>query len=1048
MQYLMVVCAVLLCYVSGVSTANAQFTVTGTVVSADDNSSLPGVTVVEVGTQRGTVTESDGQFTLTVSNQNASLRFSFIGYRPLVYNLEGESNITVTLQPGVELLDEVVVTAHGLERDRKAVGYSITQITADRLVHGTEANLANLLQGQVSGVTVAPVGGGVGSSTRVTIRGTSSLTDDNQPLYVVDGIPIDNSNIGSAGMWGGFDGGDGIQSLNPEDIESMTVLKGASAAALYGERARDGVILITTKQGSPGQLNVNFSSNTTFDMARVDQFDFQTEYGQGTAGRRPQTQNEARETNISSWGERFDGQQTVQFDGIQRPYNDLGSAMKDFYRTGVDTRNSISVASGMDNATYYFSASHLNNQSIIENSDMNRTSLTARATAGIGKLTADVKANYIDEGTKNRQRVSDIPSNANSMINRMPRNIPLSALRDGVYCTEIGPGCEADDGRERWLTGSPFFTNPYWVINETRNWDQRDRLIGHVKLDFQIRNWLLLTGRTGLDWYTLRRQDVIAWGTAYNLGGSLTDREYRIRESNSDLFLTGVYNLSPSLSVDGMVGSGLRMNQNEEMGAQGNPFIVPGLYSISNMGSHQGHYGFNEKEIRSLYGALNLGYNDYLFLNFTARNDWSSTLPADANSFFYPSVGVSFVFSEALESAMPDWLSFGQLRASWAEVGSDTNPYQLNLTYTPVGTHGGRPLWRIGRSDVPLADLKPTITTEIELGFDIRLLDDRVGLDFAWYERETINQILATNISHTTGYTARVINAGQLDNTGIEFQLTAMPVSSPTFFWRSTLNYGKNTSKVVALVGDQERLTLDESRRQTAWITADVGQEFGTILGYTYLRDSNGNIVHDASGLPMRNSELQILGRGTPDWTAGWLNTISWRNFSLNMMIDVEWGGQIFSGSNAAAYSAGLHKNTLNGRAQCDGNRGDDGRWASDCFVGPGVSENGGTNSVGTTPQAYYGHISTQIAEEFVYDKNVVTMRQIQIGYRLPLDLLSGLGVRSASVSVVGRNLFFLYNPIPNVDPQAGINRGNAQGLEFEGVPHTRSIGFNIDLQF
>lgn len=472
------------------------------------------------------------------------------------------------------------------------------------------------------------------------------------------------------------------------------------------------------------------------------------------------------------------------------------------------------------------------------------------------------------------------------------------------------------------------------MFNEITNWDDRDRLIGHAKVDFELADWLLLTGRTGLDWYTLRRQVVTGWGTAHNESGLLTENEWRIREANTDVFLSAIYDLTPSITLDGVFGGALRNSMSEQVGVSGSDFTVPRLNTITNMESTTPIYNFSEKEIRSVYGTMDIGYNDYLFLNFTARNDWSSTLPAENNSFFYPSISTSFLFSEAL--VLPEWLSHGQLRASWAEVGSDTDPYQLDLTYSIASdTPLGQPRAAIGTGTIPLADLEPTITRETELGFDIRFYDDRLGFDFAWNDRSTTNQILSTDVSGASGFAGRMINAGQLDNTGIELQMTTIPVLTDEFIWRSTFNYGRNRSEVVELVDDQEILTLGQSRRETAWITAQVGEEFGTIRGYAYECDEDGNIVHE-NGLPVQG-ELTILGRGTPDWTLGWSNRISDRDFTFNMHIDAEWSGQLFSGSNALLYGNGLHKNTLDGRAACDENRRDDGRWASDCFVGSGV---------------------------------------------------------------------------------------------------------------
>ncbi len=1021
--------------------SNGEFqqdiTVEGQVIDSSTGEPLPGVTVQLEGTTTGTSTDADGNYELTAP-EDGTLLFSFVGYESVDVSIDGRNVINIELVSSAIELQEAVVTAIGLERDRRTIGYAITQVSSEDLVQGTEANVANLLQGQVAGVNVAPVGGGPGASTRVTIRGASSLTGDNQPLYVVDGIPIDNTNIGSAGKFGGFDGGDGIQSLNPNDIESISVLKGASAAALYGERARDGVVLITTKQGSAEQVSVTFTSSTTLEEARIHHDEVQTTYGQGSEGRRPQDAITAWEQNFSSWGEPFDGQPTIQWDGVERPYEDLGSAVENFYQTGINLRNNISVSGGVENTSYYFSASQLNNQSIFPNSDLNRTSMTVRGVSTIGRLTADLKANYIDEGVNNRPGISGSSNNPNRVM-QLVRNVPLSSIEEN-YKTE--------DGMENNIVRDAIFTqNPYWVINEYRNWDDRDRLIGHAKLDFEVADWLQLTGRTGLDWYTLRRHNVLPWGTAHTPAGNMSENEYRIREANTDVYLNAYYNLTPSIVIDGILGGALRNRTSETIGAGGSSFTIPGLNTLSNMEQATTSYGYSEKEIHSVYSSANIGFNDYLFLNLTGRNDWSSTLPPDNNSFFYPSVSASFLFSDAFASSIPQWLSHGQLRASWGEVGSDTDPYQLNLTYAIFDlTHQGQPLGYIAQGSIPLADLKPTLTQEVELGFDVRFFDDRLGVDFAWYDRQTINQILSTPVPRSTGYTGRVVNAGQLDNTGFEIQLNTVPIIRPEFYWRSTANYGRNKGVVRELVEGQDLMIFGENRTETLWVTAQAGEEFGTLRGFTYARDEEGNIIHE-NGLPVQG-DLEILGRGTPDWTVSWSNTLSWKDFMFNAMIDVQWGGQIFSGTDARLYGSGLHTKTLPGRAACDETRGANGQWAPDCFIAEGVDIDGGTNTTGVIPSSYYGRIPGIIAEEFVYDRNLIQLRQLQLGYNLPVEWIGRLGLRAASISLVGRNVFFIYNSVPNIDPESSYNRSNEQGHEHMGIPNTRSIGLNINLQF
>lgn len=1027
---------ILLCAMLLAVPAKAQVTVSGTVVSAKDQSTLPGVNILEVGTQNGATTNADGEFSLQVSSTDATLRFTFVGYAKKTVELNGRTELTVQLESQTQELGDVVVTALGLERKSKSLGYSVSEVDSKELVAATETNPVNLLQNKVAGVNVSATSGGPGSSSRVTIRGASSLAGNNQPLYVVDGVPIDNSNLGSANIWGGFDGGDGISQISAENIKNISVLKGASAAALYGSRARDGVIQITTKSGQGLRQGpvINFSSTLTMEDPLVGFTDYQSQYGQGDLGQKPRSQAEALATGLSSWGAPLDGSQVIQFDGQKRPYVDQGNQLDNFYRTGMSSKNTVSISGGDQNSSYYFSTIYENSESIVPNSSLESVSLTLRGTQSIGKLKADVKANYINETANNRPWLSDSPGNANFAVAVLPPNISTSTLEQNYM--------DSDGTEGRFQTANSYVNNPYWVTKQFDTDDSKDRIIGHVKLDYNLTDWLTVTGRTGLDWYTLRRTNLTPWGTSYRPNGSMSETEYRVLESNSDLLFKLNRDLNSSFSVDATLGGTVNYSRHETVGINGSTFKVPKLRTISNMANITPIYDYSQKQINSVYGSANVSYNDYLFLTLTGRNDWSSTLPKQNNSYFYPSISGSFVFSDAL--SLPEWISLGKLRASWAEVGSDTDPYQLNLTYRILDfTHQGQSAATVAQDAIPLANLKPTSTEELELGFNIRFFDDRIGFDFTWYNRQTTNQILATTVSNTTGYGSRIINAGRLDNSGIEVQLRGVPLSSQDMFWKSTVNFSKNKSTVVALAGEQETLLLAQSRTQNASITATVGEEYGTIRGYKYRRDDEGNIVHQ-NGLPMQSEEQAILGRGTPDWSAGWSNSFSYKSITLNALIGVQWGGQIYSGTNSYAYGAGLHKNTLVGREQCQ----QSGTPYSQCFVAEGVDVNGGKNKTGVVPSSYYSHIANNISEEFVYDANFIKLRQLKLSYKLPQKFMAKIPVRSATISATGRNLFYIYDSVPNIDPESAINRGNAQGLELAGVPGARSFGLSIDLGF
>lgn len=1024
----------------GITSVMAQSTeVSGKVLSADDQNTLPGVNILEVGTSNGTVTNKDGEFNLKVSDANASLKFTYIGFSDKTVELNGRTNITVGLEAKTEILDDVVVTALGVEKQSKSVGYSVSEVSSDELLTSTETNPAGLLQSKVAGLNVSTTSGGPASSSRITIRGSSSLAGSNQPLYVIDGVPIDNSNLGSSGKYGGFDGGNGISSISSDNIKNISVLKGAAAAALYGSRARDGVVEITTKSGKAlgrGPM-VDVKSTVTIEDALTGFSDYQTEYGQGNLGTKPQSKAEALTTGLSSWGAPLDGSSVVQFDGKKRPYKNYGDQVENFYRTGVSNKNTLSISGGDQNTTYYFSSTYQNAKSIVPNSDLKHTSVTLRGTQEVGKFSADVKANYISEKANNRPWLSDSPGNANFAVANLPPNINLNTLKNN-YMTA--------DGKEMpFQNANSFVNNPYWVANQFDTDDNKNRIIGHVKLDYDLADWATLTARTGLDRYTLRRTSFTPWGTIYRPNGDMSETEYRVLESTTDVLLHLDRQFSSSFSVKATLGGTMNYRNSETVGINGDKFKVPKLKTIANMANISPNYDFSEKKVNSVYGSADFSYNDYLFLTLTGRNDWSSTLPSDENAFFYPSVSGSFVFSEAFSSSMPSWLSFGKLRASWAEVGSDTSPYQLNLGYNILSfTHQGQSAASISKDEIPLAGLKPTSTKEFDLGFNLRFFSDRLTLDATWYDKQTTDQILSTTVSNTTGYGSRVINAGRLDNTGFEVMLEGVPLSSNDLYWESSINYSRNKSEVVALAGDQETLIIgDESRTGNARITATVGEEYGTIKGYAYKRDSNGNIVHE-NGLPVQADEQKILGKGTPDWTAGWSNTFSYKTWSLNAVIGMRWGGQIYSGTNSYAYGAGLHKNTLNGRSSCD----QAGVPYSPCFTADGADINGGKNSTAVLPNTYYSQIAGKIAEEFVYDANFVKLRQLKISYKFSQTAMAKTPLREATISAVGNNLFYIYDSVPNVDPEAAINSGNAQGLELAGVPAARSFGLSIDLGF
>ncbi len=1040
--------ALCLLLVLGAGLATAQtHTVRGTVLSASDNLPLPAVNVVEVGTLNGTATDVDGTFALTVASPNASLNISFVGFVSQTVALEGQNNLTVSLQEDVALLEEVVVTAGGIERKERAVGYAVTEVSGEDLREVRENNVANALAGKVAGVLVTKPATGPAGSSRVIIRGASSLGEDSQPLYVVDGIPIDNSTLGSAGMWGGSDGGDGISSVNADDIEKVTVLKGPSAAALYGTRAKNGVILITTKRATPGLgLGVEFSSNTTFEDVLV-KTDWQQEYGQGTRGAKPVSVDDALSTADFSWGAPLDGSDVISWDGTMQPYALASDAVQSFYNTGITSTNSLALTTSTQTSSMRIGMSHLENSGIAPNSGLQRTSFSMRGTSSFGsRLSADAKLNFVREYVVNRPRLSDSPGNANYSVYQLAQNVDVTTLEcppEDSACTE--PGTDVD-GTElhRGLFGSIYTQNPYWAAYQFKSSDEDRRIIGFASLTYEFTDWLSLMGRFGGDTYATRRTGITPYGTAYSPLGGQNEQEFRITEINTDFLLAAERQVS-SIGIQANFGGNLLYRDRENLTLSGGGgFNVPGLEVVTNQNTRSHGYGYNEKQINSLYGSAELSYNDIFFLNFTARNDWSSTLPIENNSYFYPSISGSFVFSDALR--VPSWISFGKVRASWAEVGGDTNPYSLALTYSLQGSHLGQPRGAIAQGQIPLASLKPSSSVGIEGGLDVRFMENRFGVDFTWYTQSATDQILSTTISSASGFGSQVINAGEIKNTGVELLLTTTPYRTADVRWSLDLNISRNTNEVVELVEGQTSLVLSESRHRGNFVTADVGEPYGSIKGRKYLRqnvpadgsdcDATGPIVHDADGLPMRTSDLCVIGNGSPDVLGGIANTLRYKNLTLNLLLDLRFGGDIFSVTNSAAYDNGLHMNTLQGRSE-------------GYIVGDGVNQDGGANTVQADPQDYWGRIGGGfIGEEFIYDASFVKLRELQLSYRLPARVLARTPVKVATLSLVARNLWLLYSNVDNIDPESIFNNTHRGiGLEHSGVPQTRSIGFNLNVR-
>ena len=1042
-------------HVWGQTNVRGQKTVSGKVT---DNSGegLPGVNVVIKGTTIGSITDFDGNYQVSVE-ENSTLVFSFVGFAPQEIEVGTRSVINMTLSQDVRALDEVVVTALGIEREKKALGYSVTQVAGEDFTESRAINLGAALSGKVAGVNVTPTASGAAGSTRVIIRGGSSLSGNDQPLYIINGIPIDNTTLGSASLWGGSDAGDGLASLNPDDIASISVLKGNTAASLYGARASNGVILITTKSGKAGQ-GVGVSYNSNFTANQVHDFtDFQKEYGHGTNGNKPTNESSALTSGQSSWGAKLDGSDVVQFDGQTRPYSDQGQTIRDFYRTGNTWTNTLGLSGGNEAHTYRFSFSRLQNEDIVPNSGFDRNLASANISGKYGKLSLRASGQYSKETAENRPRLSDSPGNANFTALMLSPAITFESLKGNT--NKLGAKA---DGTELQHQGNIYAQNPYWAAYQFRREDIKDRFLGSALVRYDITDWLYVQGRLGTDIVSTDEEDTEAYGTAYKGLGSFNTYTKKIREDNADAYI-GFNKTFNDIGIDILLGGNRMRRSDERIKIGGNDLNVPFFHSVTNVnGDNQSYtYGFSEWGINSIFYQANFSYKNYLFLNTTGRQDQFSTLAKGKNSIFYPSVGLSFVFTDIFDINV---LPVGKVRVSWAQVGGGApNPYALNQTYSLDGaSHNGAVLGKITQNSIPNESLQPFLSSEIEIGADLRFLDNKLGIDVAYYTRRTTDDILNTSISSTSGFSTTTINIGELTNEGIELLINATPIQKNGFTWDISLNMANNTSNVVSLGKNAEGepiefLNFEEARTRQERIRHHVGNPLGLITGYKHrIDEATGKKVYeqpldeDKNPLdvlyPVRSKDFEILGEGRHPFSAGLRNTFSYKNFSMGILIDMRSGGSVMSGTNVSAYGFGTHKETLPGR--------DGGLLVSGMLL----TKDKAGKELPLVPieltipvdliDEYYNRYNN-ITEYFVYDASFGKLREFTLGYNFSKTFLKDTPFQSLNLSFVGRNLFLLWSNVPNIDPESGYTNGaGSQGLEFFALPTTRNFGFNLSVTF
>ncbi len=990
--------------------------ITGT-VTGEDGEPLIGANVLIKGTAIGTVTDLDGKYTLNVPDENAVLVISYTGYETREIAVGAQSIIDIQMEVAIAEFQEIVVTALGIERETKALGYSVTEVEGEALMRNRDPNVMNQLVGRVAGVNVSKPSTGPGGSSRVVIRGNSSLGGNNQPLYVVDGVPIDNSNLGAAGAWGGSDRGDGVSSLNPDDIESLSVLKGAAAAALYGSRASNGVIIVKTKSGSKREgIGIEINSNFVAEEV-VSQTDWQTEYGIGSNGQKPTTLQQAQDFGMTNYGGKLDGSSVIQFDGVSRPYSYAGNAMDAFYRTGHTITNTVTLTGGGETASFRFSASDLRNESVQPNSGVDRNTYGTNLNFKKGKFTAAASGTYVHQDIKNAPNVGNWAWGANFMLQAVPNTLDVRNLRGDPNKLGTDPAT----GNELSPSSNVWIANPYFIVYQDQDNSQKERVFGNVSARFDFTDWLYVQGRLGLDLYNFKRTFLTATGQAFRKDGSLDLEDRRLEETNNDVMIGINKALGNGLAINALLGGSQQKITRELVFQNGSNFAIPNFHTWGNLTNQSSRTNLLETGINSFYYQAEVSYNS-IYLTTTGRQDWFSTL--DGKGIFYPSVGLSAVLTDMFNMNAFDFL---KIRGSWAEVGGGAPaPYGTAFNYTLGNPHGGFAQGFINGSRVPNLDLRPYTTTEYEIGFDARFLDGRIGVDFAYYDRETDGDILGVQIPHSSGFTNRLVNLGVVSNSGIELLVNADVIKKADFKWTTSFNFANNKSEVVSLAGSDdpdERRTLNNPP-MPIMIVNQVGKPFGQLWGSTYERDANGNIVVDeASGLPVKGKDI-AFGSGVAPTTGGWSNTVWYKDFSLSALIDFRFGGYIYSGTNNTAYERGTHKATLEGRE----------------------------NGIGVVPAAdvqnYYNHIRNNISEDFVYKSDFVKFRELSVNYNFPRSMLDSTPFASITLSAVGRNLWILHKEAENIDPESSTNAGNAQGYEWGVLPNARTFGLNLNVKF
>lgn len=1016
--------------------AFAQGSVAGVVTDADSGEPLTGVNVVISSVNSGDATDINGFYLLeNVPAGDYELQATFIGYttfRNSITVVDGQrTTLNIVMQPSTSDLDELVVTAFGVERARRSIGYAIQDVSSEDIAKTGSQNVLNALQGQVSGVQINQAGGGAGQGTQIFIRGFNSLdpSADNQPLFVVDGVPIDNSTTEAAINVRGLS--NRAMDLNPNDIESISVLKSAPATALYGVRAANGAVIITTKKGKAGDIRVDFSHSVSRDEVN-NRPDYQDVYGPGFGF--------VSDPNSfwPTWGAPYSETPDLPY------YNNWVNSM----RTGIGVNNSVSISGGSENITFFTSVARSDNRGIIPNNDWDRTSVRLSGELTKGDFRLSASANYINSG-----------GNRVPFVNFMARLGYWNPTADVTNYTLDNGTMRGDN-----LTGIGGDRNPIYDAEVNTYEDDVNRLIGNLRSSYQLAEWVSLEYMVGIDTYIDERTDIepgplgleneFVWS---GVGGYRQEERISRTDLTSNLSLNLVADLNEKLGVSFRVGNDIFDRSTNSVRAYGSGFVVPGFSHFSNATNVSIYQRLSERRLIGVYGDLNLDWDDVVYLNVTGRNDWTSTLPKDSRSFFYPSVSLGYVFSDMIDT--PEWLTYGKLRLSYAEVGKDAPPYSTQSVFVAPSVFpiNGQTGFTRGAT-IASADLKPERTVSSEVGVDLRFLDNRLAVDLSWYKANSKDMIIPVPVSNATGAATFITNAGEIENKGIELTIRATPIREQGFEWNIVSNFTRNRNEVVSIRDGVDAIFLGDVSAYVyrPFMQLIPGQSYGAIWGSSYARygaDPDSRVVEKdlpiiigANGFPVIDRTAKIVGDATPDWTMNVFNQFNYKNWDFSFNIDILYGADKYNKLDNWDAAFGHTTKTLNREDYVvfDGVLADGSPNTKEVWLGQGVDPVSGTNY----GAGYHRNIYRGVVEESVEDASYVKLRSLALGYSLPAEILANLPVSSVRAGVSANNIL-LWTPFSQYDPETLVSAGsNLIGLSDLTYPGTRSLVFSLNFSF